>query len=98
MLDKTSQKRFDSSDGSGYDSLRVQVEKKKPIVVKYGLNHVTSLVESKKAELVIIANDVHPIEMVVWLPALCKKMGVPYCIVKDKSRYCRHPVCEPEKE
>ena len=22
----------------------------------------------------------------VWLPALCKKMDVPYCIVKDKSR------------
>merc|ERR1711924_404221 len=25
-------------------------------------------------------------ELVVWLPALCKKMDVPYCIVKDKSR------------
>lgn len=57
------------------------------MVVKFGLNHVTSLVESKKAQLVVIAHDVHPIEMVVWLPALCKKMGIPYCIVKDKARY-----------
>lgn len=24
--------------------------------------------------------------MVVWLPALCRKMEVPYCIVKGKSR------------
>ncbi|KAJ2186458.1 60S ribosomal protein L8, partial [Coemansia sp. RSA 353] len=24
--------------------------------------------------------------IVVWLPALCRKMGVPYCIVKSKSR------------
>merc|ERR1712002_1028047 len=59
---------------------------KKPIVLKYGINHVTNLVESRKARLVVIAHDVDPIEIVVWLPALCRKMGVPYCIVKGKAR------------
>ncbi|XP_065068387.1 large ribosomal subunit protein eL8-like [Rhopilema esculentum] len=59
---------------------------KKPIVLKYGINHITNLVESKKAQLVVIAHDVDPIEIVVWLPALCRKMGVPYCIVKGKAR------------
>jgi large subunit ribosomal protein L7Ae len=59
---------------------------KKPIVVKYGINHITALVEAKKASLVVIADDVDPIELVLWLPALCRKMGVPYCIVKSKSR------------
>nr|KAJ0188496.1 hypothetical protein LSAT_V11C900494100 [Lactuca sativa] len=39
-----------------------------------------------KAQLVIIAHDVDPIELVVWLPALCRKMEIPYCIVKGKSR------------
>jgi large subunit ribosomal protein L7Ae len=39
-----------------------------------------------KAQLVVIAHDVDPIELVVWLPALCRKMGVPYAIVKGKSR------------
>merc|ERR1712051_442077 len=58
----------------------------KPRVVKYGLNHVTELVEQKKASLVIIAHDVDPIELVVWLPALCRKMNIPYCIVKGKAR------------
>ncbi|CUM64954.1 uncharacterized protein PRCAT00002572001 [Priceomyces carsonii] len=58
----------------------------KPIVVKYGLNHVVSLIENKKAKLVLIANDVDPIELVVFLPALCRKMGVPYAIVKGKAR------------
>ena len=58
------------------------VEKKKPMVVKYGINHITTLVENSKAQLVVIAHDVDPIELVVWLPALCKKMGVPYVIVK----------------
>merc|ERR1719219_1573581 len=59
---------------------------KKPFVIKYGINHITSLVESKKAQMVAIAHDVDPIEIVVWLPALCRKMGVPYCIVKGKAR------------
>uniref|UniRef100_A0A0D3A638 Ribosomal protein eL8/eL30/eS12/Gadd45 domain-containing protein n=1 Tax=Brassica oleracea var. oleracea TaxID=109376 RepID=A0A0D3A638_BRAOL len=61
-------------------------ESKKPIVVKYGLNHVTYLIEQNKAQLVVIAHDVDPIELVVWLPALCRKIEVPYCIVKGKSR------------
>jgi len=59
---------------------------KKPNVVKYGINHITGLVESKKAQLVVIAHDVDPIEIVIWLPALCRKMQVPYCIVKGKAR------------
>ena len=58
----------------------------KPKVLKFGLNHVTTLIEQKKAKLVVIANDVDPIELVVWMPALCRKMGVPYCIVKNKAR------------
>eukprot|EP00543_Licmophora_paradoxa_P000967 CAMPEP_0202443304 /NCGR_PEP_ID=MMETSP1360-20130828/2625_1 /ASSEMBLY_ACC=CAM_ASM_000848 /TAXON_ID=515479 /ORGANISM="Licmophora paradoxa, Strain CCMP2313" /LENGTH=260 /DNA_ID=CAMNT_0049058971 /DNA_START=14 /DNA_END=796 /DNA_ORIENTATION=+ len=54
--------------------------------VKYGLKHVTSLVEEKKAVLVVIACDVDPVELVLWLPALCRKMDVPFMIVKDKAR------------
>lgn len=52
-------------------------ETKKPVYAKYGLNHVVALVEAKKAQLVVIADDVDPIELVVFLPALCRKMGVP---------------------
>jgi len=57
-----------------------------PNVIKFGLKHVTTLIEQKKAKLVIIAHDVDPIELVIWLPALCRKMDVPYCIVKGKGR------------
>merc|ERR1719420_475154 len=63
-----------------------EVKTKKPTVLKYGLNHVTTLVEQKAAKLVVIAHDVDPIELVCWLPALCRKMDVPYCIIKGKSR------------
>jgi large subunit ribosomal protein L7Ae len=59
---------------------------KKPLFVKYGINHITTLIEEKKAKLVVIAHDVDPIELVVWLPALCRKQDIPFCIVKGKAR------------
>jgi len=59
---------------------------KRPPVVRSGINTITTLVEAKKAQLVVIAHDVDPVEIVLFLPALCRKMGVPYCIVKSKSR------------
>lgn len=122
---------------------------KRPNVVRQGVNTVTSLVEQKKAQLVVIASDVDPIEvstvfvfhttysvetdeqcirysekkcghnielfntdlvawkvnysavisiilknmfvlqLVIFLPSLCRKMGVPYCIVKNKARLGR---------
>ena len=62
---------------------------KKAKVVKFGLNHVTTLVESKKAKLVAIAHDVDPIELMVHLPTLCQRMEVPFCFVKGKARLGR---------
>jgi len=43
-------------------------------------------VQTARAKLVIIAHDVDPIEIVIWLPALCRKFNVPYVIVKGKAR------------
>jgi len=63
-----------------------EVKTKKPQNIKYGLNHVTTLIENKEAKLVVIAHDVDPIELVCWMPALCRKKDVPYCIIKGKSR------------
>jgi large subunit ribosomal protein L7Ae len=57
----------------------------KPMHLKFGLNHVTTLVEENKAKLVIIAHDVDPVEIVVHLPALCRKKGVPFCFVRGKA-------------
>jgi large subunit ribosomal protein L7Ae len=59
---------------------------KKPKFIKAGLKHVTTLIESRRAKLVIIAHDVDPIEVVLWLPTLCRKKGVPYVIIKGKAR------------
>uniref|UniRef100_A0A915DFY7 60S ribosomal protein L7a n=1 Tax=Ditylenchus dipsaci TaxID=166011 RepID=A0A915DFY7_9BILA len=63
-----------------------QVSGKRPPVVRFGIQTVTKLVENKKASLVVIAHDVDPVEIVLFLPALCRRFGVPYCIVKGKAR------------
>ena len=62
------------------------VQRSRPYHIKFGLNHVTKLIEEKKAKLVIIASNVDPIELVVWLPTLCRKMDIPYCFVKGKAK------------
>lgn len=61
-------------------------ETKRPLFIKTGLNHVTTLVEQAKAKLVVIAHDVDPIELVLWLPHLCRNRNVSYCFVKSKAR------------
>ncbi len=54
--------------------------------IRYGLNHVTKLVEQGTAKLVIIAHDVDPIEMVLWLPQLCRRKDIPFLFVKGKAK------------
>merc|ERR1712093_637462 len=33
-----------------------------------------------------IAHDVDPIELVLWLPQLCRNKNIPFVIVKNKAR------------
>ena len=77
--------RLDATAKEAADGAQAK-DTKKPLFVKYGLNHCVALIEAKKASLVVIAHDVDPIELVVFIPALCRKMGVPYVIVKGKAR------------
>lgn len=62
------------------------VATKRPISVVTGLQEVTRAIEKKSAKLVVIANNVDPIELVLWLPSLCRANKIPYAIVKDKAR------------
>jgi large subunit ribosomal protein L7Ae len=62
------------------------VATKAPIALTQGLQEVTRAIESNTARLVLIANNVDPIELVVWLPTLCRAQKIPYAIVKDKAR------------
>jgi len=86
VADKTKKDAHHHDDKQAPKKEEFPKKNKKPNFLKYGINHVTALVEQKKAKLVVIANDVDPVELVLWLPALCRKMQVPYCIVKNKAR------------
>ena len=46
---------------------------------------MTTLVERGAAKLVCIAHDVDPIELVLWLPQLCRRKNVPFLFVKGKA-------------
>ena len=61
--------------------------------MKKGLNHIVTLLESqdRRPSLVVIAHDVEPAETIVWLPELCRRQDVPYCIVKSKVRRDSRP-------
>jgi len=59
---------------------------KKPLAVISGADRVVKAIERKQAKLVVIAGDVNPIELVLAIPSLCRKVDVPYVIVKSKAK------------
>ena len=61
-----------------------KTEKKEEIVT--GLSEITKCVERKNLKFVLIAADTNPLEQVIWLPNLCKKMNVPFGIIKSRAR------------
>jgi len=62
------------------------VSTKRPVAVVTGLQEVTRAIEQKAAKLVVVANNVDPLELVLWLPTLCRSLKIPYAIIKDKAR------------
>lgn len=57
--------------------------------VKRGTNETTKSIERGNAQLVVIAGDVEPEEIVMHLPALCDEKKIPYVYVPSKSELGR---------
>ena len=53
--------------------------------IKKGVNETTKAIERGFAKLVVVAEDVDPIEIVMHLPALAKEKNVPIIPVKSKE-------------
>lgn len=53
--------------------------------VARGTNEVTKAIERNDAELVVIAGNVSPEEIVMHLPALADERDIPYTFVPDKE-------------
>ncbi|XP_040330537.1 60S ribosomal protein L7a-like [Herpailurus yagouaroundi] len=84
--------RFVTNQAAVKAASKGDVPSKRSPVLRAGVNTVTVLVENKKAQLAVIAHDVDPTEVVVFLCALCCKMGVRYCIIKGKEAKLGHLV------
>lgn len=53
--------------------------------VAVGVNETTKAVERNNTELVLIANDVRPKEIVMHLPVLCREKDIEYIVVNSKT-------------
>jgi len=53
--------------------------------LRRGTNEVTKLVERGEAQMVVMAEDVSPPEILMHMPALCDEKNVPYAFVPSKA-------------
>ena len=52
--------------------------------IKKGINEATKSIERGIARLVVVAEDVEPQEVIMYLPGLCDDKKAPYIFVKSK--------------
>lgn len=57
--------------------------------IRKGTNETTKAIEKSAAQVVVIAEDVDPEEIVMHLPALCDEKKVPYIFVPSKQELGR---------
>ena len=55
-------------------------------LVKKGANETTKALNRGKADLVILAADTEPLEIILHLPLLCEDKNVPYVYVRNQSQ------------
>jgi len=53
--------------------------------LRKGTNEVTKLVERGDAQLVVMAEDVDPPEILMHMPILCEEKAIPYAYVPSKQ-------------
>ena len=53
--------------------------------VKKGINETIKFLDKGKVEVVVMAADADPIELLAHMPTLCEERSVPYCFVKEAA-------------
>ncbi len=54
--------------------------------LRVGTNEVTKSSERAEAKLVVMAEDVDPVEILIHVPMLCEEKRIPYLYVPKKQR------------
>jgi len=57
--------------------------------LKRGTNETTKAVEKGQVQLVVMAEDVDPEEILMHMPVLCEEKKIPYCYVPSKQELGR---------
>ena len=78
-------KKFDIPEEVVKESLSVLETSAKSGRIRKGTNEVTKVIERKIAQLVYIAEDVNPPEIVMHLPLLCEEQDIAYTFVSTKE-------------
>jgi large subunit ribosomal protein L7Ae len=68
---------------AAYEAIRLATETGR---VRRGTNETTKAVERGQAQLVVIAEDVDPPEVVAHLPLLCEERKIPFIYVPSKDK------------
>jgi len=76
---------FSVPDGLMNEALDVLAKSRAKGKIRIGINEVTKAIEREVAQLVLIAEDVNPKEIVMHIPLICDEKKIPYCPVKTKK-------------
>jgi large subunit ribosomal protein L7Ae len=57
--------------------------------LRRGTNETTKAIERGQAQIVVIATDIEPEEIVMHLPVLCEEKNIPYIYVPSKQELGR---------
>jgi len=78
--------RFETPDDLAEKALQLVQVASETGKVRVGTNEVTKSSERAEAKLVIMAEDVDPVEILVHIPMLCEEKRIPYVYVPKKQR------------
>ena len=82
---KVSYIKFDVPSELAGAALEIVGEAKESGKIKKGINETTKSIERGQTQLVVIAEDVEPEEIVMHLPPLCEEKKIPYIYTKKQS-------------
>jgi len=78
--------RFDTPSDLADKALQLVQVASETGKIRVGTNEVTKSSERAEAKLVIMAEDVDPVEILVHVPMLCEEKRIPYLYVPKKQR------------
>jgi large subunit ribosomal protein L7Ae len=78
--------RYETPDDVAEKALQLVQVASETGKIRVGTNEVTKSSERAEAKLVVMAEDVDPVEILVHIPMLCEEKRIPYVYVAKKQR------------